>query len=226
MSDLAPQCVGIIMDGNRRWAREHDLPFFEGHRKGLNNFEDIACAVRDRGVTHLVVYALSTENWNRTEKEVAVLLELFRTAITDAFERLQKDGARLHFIGDLSRFPQDIVDGMHRLESESKSHDDFHVWVCASYGGRLEIEESIRSLVASGEEVSEDALRTHMWSAGMPDPDLIIRTGGERRLSNFLLWQSAYTELFFVDTYWPAFTLEELEVILDAYAKRDRRYGT
>ena len=215
----------MIMDGNRRWAKERGLPTLEGHKKGLGNFDEAARWVRDAGVKHLVVYALSTENWNRSEEEVTYLLDLFKTAVRDAFERLHKEGARVHFIGDLSRFPESLQKSFKELEEKSKEHDDYHVWVCLSYGGRLEIEEAVKSLVQSGEEVTQESVRSHMWSVGMPDPDLIIRTGGEKRLSNFLLWQGAYSELIFSDTYWPAFTKEELEAILEEYSNRERRYG-
>jgi len=225
MNEKVPQCVGVIMDGNRRWAREQELPTFEGHKKGMGNFDVIAHAARDFGVKHFVVYALSTENWNRSKEEVSYLMELFETTINDAFLRLKEEGARLHFIGDLSRFPKKIEDGMRKLEEETKERDDFHVWICASYGGRLEIVEAAKELAKSGEEITEQSLQAHMWSTGMPDPDIIIRTGGAQRLSNFLLWQSAYAELFFTDTYWPAFTKDDLQDILQQYTERERRYG-
>lgn len=222
----APHCIGIIMDGNRRWAREHGLPTLEGHKKGLGNFDSAARWVREAGVKHLAIYALSTENWNRSEDEVSYLLELFDSAIHDAFGRLEEEGVRLHFVGDLSRFPNELQEKFKTLEEKSAKHSDFHVWICASYGGRLEVLEAARVLQERGEEVTEESLRSAMWSAGMPDPDLIIRTGGEKRLSNFLLWQAAYSELFFSDTYWPGFSNEELEAILEEYASRERRYGT
>ena len=225
MNKKTPQCVGIIMDGNRRWAKEKNLPSLEGHKKGLGNFDTVAHAARELGVKHFVVYMLSTENWNRAETEVSYLMELFQTAINDAFNRLKQEGTRLHFIGDLSRFPVDIQKNIKKLEDETKEYDDFHVWICASYGGRLEIIEAVKKLTDKGQAVTEESLKENMWSAGMPDPDIIIRTGGEKRLSNFLLWQSAYAELFFTDTYWPAFTKEELQDILEQYAQRDRRYG-
>tara|TARA_B100000745_G_scaffold110507_1_gene70936 strand:+ start:2325 stop:2975 length:651 start_codon:yes stop_codon:yes gene_type:complete len=215
----------MIMDGNRRWARERGLPTLEGHKKGLGNFDKMTHWVRDAGAKHLVVYALSTENWNRSEKEVSYLMDLFQTAINDAFERLQEEGVRLHFVGDLARFPQKLQENFARIEKESEGNDDFHVWICASYGGRLEITRAAKDLADKGEKVTEDSLRDAMWSAGMPDPDIIIRTGGEKRLSNFLLWQAAYSELFFSDTYWPSFTQEELHAILKEYAERERRYG-
>ena len=221
-----PNCIGIIMDGNRRWARERNLPTLEGHKKGLGNFDKVAHWVRDAGIAHLAVYALSTENWNRSKEEVAYLLELFDSAIGDAFGRLRDEGVRLHFVGDLERFPEKLREKFAKLEAESAEHDEFHVWICASYGGRLEITQAARDVANKGENITEESLRSAMWSAGMPDPDLIIRTGGEKRLSNFLLWQAAYAELFFTDTYWPAFTQEELQAILNEYAQRERRYGT
>jgi len=225
MDKKIPHCIGIIMDGNRRWAREQGLSTFEGHKKGLGSFDNVAHWVRDEGIKHLAVYALSTENWNRSEKEVAYLLELFKTAVHDAFERIAKEKGRIHFVGDMSRFPEDLQKQFKELEEKTKEYDDFHVWICASYGGRLEMEEAIKKLVASGEEVTQESIRENMWSAGMPDPDIIIRTGGEKRLSNFLLWQCAYAELFFPETYWPAFTKEELQAILEEYSNRERRHG-
>jgi len=225
MNKKTPRCIGMIMDGNRRWAREQGLETFEGHKKGLGNFDKVAHWVRDEGVKHLAVYALSTENWNRSEKEVTYLLKLFKTAVKDAFERLAEEKARLHFVGDMSRFPESLQKQFQELEEKTKEHDDFHVWICASYSGRLEIEEAIKSLIKSGDEVTQETIRKHMWSADMPDPDIIIRTGGEKRLSNFLLWQSEYSELFFPETYWPAFTKEELQAILEEYSNRERRHG-
>ncbi|QSH39124.1 di-trans,poly-cis-decaprenylcistransferase [Candidatus Kaiserbacteria bacterium] len=225
MEQKTPQCVGVIMDGNRRWAKEQGLPSLEGHKKGLGNFDTIAHAAHELGIKHFAVYMLSTENWNRAEAEVSYLMELFQTAINDAFARLKDEGARLHFIGDMTRFPNDIQKNLEKLEDETKENDDFHVWICASYGGRLEIIEAVKKLIENEDEVTEDTLKSHMWSVGMPDPDIIIRTGGEKRLSNFLLWQGAYAELFFTDTYWPAFTKQELQDILEQYAQRDRRYG-
>jgi undecaprenyl diphosphate synthase len=225
MIEHIPHCIGIIMDGNRRWAREQGLPTLEGHKKGLGNFDRMARWVRDAGAKHLAVYALSTENWNRSKNEVSYLMDLFQTAIGDAFEGLQKDGVRLHFVGDLSRFPEKLQENFVRLETESAGHDEFHVWICASYGGRLEVTHAAKLLAEKGKVVTEGSLRAAMWSRGMPDPDIIIRTGGEKRLSNFLLWQAAYSELFFSDTYWPAFTRDELHAILKEYAERERRYG-
>lgn len=213
------------MDGNRRWAKEQGLPSMEGHRKGLVNFDTIVRAAKELGVEHFAVYTLSTENWNRSEEEVSYLMKLFETAINDAFERFKSEGSRLHFVGDLSRFPKNIQENFKRLEEETKNNTEFHVWVCASYGGRLEILEAVKKLNEEGGEITEETLKNNMWSVGMPDPDIIIRTGGEKRLSNFLLWQSAYTELFFTDTYWPAFTKDELQDILEQYAQRERRYG-
>lgn len=225
MKTHTPYCLGIIMDGNRRWAKEHNLPTFEGHTKGLGNFDHAARWARDAGIKHLVVYALSTENWNRSEEEVAHLMEIFRSAMNDAFKRIKEEKGRLHFIGDIDRFPKDIAENMRQLETDTQEHDDFHVWVCASYGGRMEIVRAAEKLRAQGVEITDDSLRSTLWSAEMPDPDLIIRSGGEKRLSNFLTWQGVYAELVFSDTYWPAFTQEEFQAILEQYGSRERRYG-
>ncbi len=213
------------MDGNRRWAREQGLAAVRGHQHGLDTLEHTAQWVREAGVKHLAVFALSTENWQRSNEEVHALLGLFRHALKDALERLAQEGVRLHFIGDLQQFPDDISDAMRRIEKESSEYDDFHLWICASYGGQREIVAAAQAAQAAGEDVTAATLRAHLWSANLPDPDIIIRTGGEHRLSGFLLWHSAYAELFFPEVYWPAFTQEDLHRILNEYEQRERRYG-
>ena len=225
MTHTAPACIGIIIDGNRRWAKEQGLPTLLGHQKGFENLVQAVRWVRDAKIQHLAVYAFSTENWNREQAEVEHLMDLIDKATHTAFEDLKKEGMQLHFVGDFSRLSQKTQERIATLEKESAQHDGFHLWICLSYSGRLEIERAVQSLIDSGEGVTQETLRAHMWSAGMPDPDLIIRTGGDQRLSNFLLWQAAYAELFFTPTYWPAFTKEELHTILADYAQRERRYG-
>jgi undecaprenyl diphosphate synthase len=224
MPDKVPTCIGIIMDGNRRWARERGLPTLEGHRQGYDKLKDVAKWAHDAGIKHLVVYALSTENWNRSEEEVNYLMDLFRTMVEDGVESLKKQNARARFVGDLARFPDDIRQRMAEINAED-TQAELDVWISASYGGRLEITEAARTLQKNGYEITEENIRKHMWTAGMPDPDLIIRTSGEQRLSNFLIWQAAYAELFFTDTYWPAFTKDEFNAILKAYVTRERRFG-
>ncbi len=214
------------MDGNRRWARERGLPTLEGHRKGYQKLKQVMEWCRDAGVTHLVVYALSTENWNRAKEEVSYLMDLFRTTITTEMKHLQKEGVAVHFAGDLSRFPEDLQEQMSAVHEANKRNASSHLWIAGGYGGRPEILEAVNKIIAEGiTQVDERTFASRLWTSGMPDPDIIVRTGGEKRLSNFLPWQSVYSELFFVDTYWPAFSKREFDSILRAYARRERRMG-
>ena len=221
----APQCIGIILDGNRRWAKEHDLPTLQGHTKGYENV--LACMrwVRDRGVKHLVVYAFSTENWKRTEEEVSYLMEIAHQALLHDAPKLSQEGFSIRFVGDRSLLKIDMQESMRRVEEDTSASDALTLWVCLSYGARAEIVAAAHAMVQKGLVITEEALREHFWSADMPDPDLIIRTGGEKRLSNFLLWQAAYSELFFIEPRWPDFTEEHLKSILEEYAVRVRRFG-
>ena len=225
MSEQKPvQCIGIILDGNRRWAKERGLPKLEGHRRGFENLKEVARLVRDRSIPHLAVYAFSTENWNRAPEEVEYLMDIFRRAIKESREELGKEGVRVRFIGQRERFAEDMQKGMTETEEKTAHNDRLTLWICLSYGGRAEIAAAARSAAAAG-DITEETLRAHMWSAGMPDPDIIIRTSGEQRLSNFLLWQAAYSELFFVKEHWPAFAAEVLDRVLAEYAERERRHG-
>lgn len=218
-------CIGIILDGNRRWAKEKGLPTLEGHRRGFELLKDAARWVRDRGIPHLAVFAFSTENWNRTKEEVSYLMDIFRDAIRDSAEELGKEGIRVRFIGERERFPDDIKKGIAQAEEETKGNTKMTLWICLSYGARAEIVAAAQAASAHDGLLTEELLRQHFWSADMPDPDIIIRTGGARRLSNFLLWQAAYSELFFVDPYWPDFSQKILDEVLDEYTERERRMG-
>jgi undecaprenyl diphosphate synthase len=223
MSNKAPvQCIGIILDGNRRWARERNLPTLEGHRQGFERLKDAARWVRDRNIPHLVVFAFSTENWKRSEEEVAYLMDIFREAIRAAQEELGKEGVRVRFIGERERFANDIQQGMREAEEKTMGNNAMSLWICLSYGGRAEI---VAAAKVAGNDITEESLRAHMWSAEMPDPDIVIRTSGEQRLSNFLLWQAAYSELFFIQPHWPDFSEALLDAVLGEYAERERRHG-
>ncbi len=225
-TSVTPTCIGVIMDGNRRWAREQGLPTLEGHRRGYKKSKQVMGWCKDAGVTHLVVYALSTENWNRAKEEVSYLMDLFRTLLTAEVDSLQREGVAVHFSGDLTRFPDDLQEMMNSVHVKNKKASQYHLWIAGSYGGRPEILEAVNKIIAEGvTQVDEKTFASRLWTAGMPDPDIIIRTGGEKRLSNFLPWQSVYSELFFVDTYWPAFSKREFDTILRAYARRERRLG-
>lgn len=217
-------CVGIIMDGNRRWAKAKGLPSLEGHRAGAEKFKDVVRLVRSNDIKHFVVYGFSTENWNREPSEVAYLMDLFREALQKEMSELGKENVRVRFIGQRERFSDDLQQAMNTVEKETAQNDAITLWICFSYGGRAEIVAAAQAAAKSG-EITEESLRAHMWSAEMPDPDIIIRTGGEKRLSGFLMWQSIYSELFFTDTLWPDFTKEEFDAILAEFATRERRNG-
>lgn len=220
-----PECIGIILDGNRRWARERGLPTLVGHKKGFEKLIEVVRWVRDAGVKHLAVYAFSTENWNRSKEEVSYLMELYLKMAQTQTRELAKEGARVRFIGELHRFSPEIQKSIAETHVMSESNSDFTVWVCLSYGGRAEIVAAAQALQKEGKEITEESLHDAMWSAEMPDPDIIIRTSGEHRLSGFLTWGSIYSELFFVAPHWPAFSKEDLQTVLKEYNERERRHG-
>ena len=220
-----PACIGIIMDGNRRWAKAKGLSTLQGHRTGSDKLKETVRFVRAHGIKHLAVYAFSTENWNREPSEVAYLIDLFHKLIQKEMNELGKEGVRVRFAGQRENFSADLQRAMNDIEKETLQNDAITLWVCLSYGSRAEIVAAARSTVAAGEEITENVLARHLWTAEMPDPDIIIRTGGVMRLSNFLLWQAAYSELFFSDTLWPDFSREEFDSILAQFAARERRHG-
>ncbi len=221
-----PRSIGIIMDGNRRWAKVKGLPTLEGHRAGYDKLRDVVSWCRNAGVHALTVYAFSTENWNRSEEEVGYLMNLLRTVVGDMAKEAKENDTRLLFVGDRTRFAQDIVTLLNDAEALTHECKKFTLGVCLSYGGRAEIIDAIRR-IPEGERVtmSEEAFSKLLWTKEIPDPDLIIRTSGEERLSNFLTWQSIYSELFFTETLWPDFSQEELEMIFTNFTLRERRRG-
>lgn len=222
------QCVGFIMDGNRRWAKAHNLPSLEGHARGYKTFKEMIRVVNEAKIPHMVCYAFSTENWKRAEKEVSYLMQLLEQGIKDFIHESTKGEKRinLRIIGQTDRLPETLQVVLHHAESKNHSEAELTVWIALSYGGRAEIVEAVNRVMLSGEKVTEDTFSNFLWTAGMPDPDLIIRTSGEIRTSNFLLWQSAYSELFFTETLWPDFGETEFQSILEEYGKRQRRRGT
>ena len=222
----APACIGIILDGNRRWAKERGLPTLEGHRRGFENLRPIVLAARDFGITHVIVYAFSTENWNRSKDEVSYLMGIFENMAHESLSQLSEEGVAVRFAGQRERFSENLQSAMQRAEAGSPAHPRITLWICLSYGGKAEIVLAAQKAAESGTAITEESLSRFLWTAGMPDPDLIIRTGGEQRLSNFLLWQAAYSEFFFLKTYWPAFTSGDLKNILEEYSQRERRMGT
>lgn len=221
-----PACIGVIMDGNRRWAIERNLPTLEGHRRGYGKFKELARWAKDAGVKTLIVYALSTENWNRSQEEVSYILNLFRTVLKEEIEELVNDNVRIIFAGNLSRFPEDLQAMMREAEANTKNNTAYTLVIAASYGGRAEIVDTMNRLLQEGKSsVSEKEFSAHLWTKDVPDPDLIIRAGGEQRLSNFLPYQSVYSELYFSKTYWPDFSKEEFFEIIGNYQRCSRRMG-
>lgn len=216
------------MDGNGRWAERQGLPVAEGHRAGTRALRRTVEAAIDLGLETLVVYAFSTENWSRPPGEVVALMDIFGETIERELPDLVRQGVRTRFIGRRDRASHGLQEQMARLEEETAGNDRLNLWVALDYGGRAEIVEAARRLVESGIEsaaIDENVLRANLYAPELPDPDLLIRTSGELRISNFLLWQLAYSELAFVDTLWPDFGHAELEQALAAYAQRRRRFG-
>jgi undecaprenyl diphosphate synthase len=217
------------MDGNGRWAAARGLPVAEGHREGARALRRTVEAAIDLGVRSLAVYAFSTENWARPPDEVESIMELMDETIDRELPDLARQGVRTRFVGRRDRVPEALRAKMAALEEETAVNERLLLWIAFDYGSRAELVEAARKLVAEGvapDDVSEEALAERLFAPELPDPDLVIRTSGELRLSNFLLWQSAYAELVFTDTYWPDFGEAELRGALDEYARRGRRFGS
>jgi undecaprenyl diphosphate synthase len=222
--DIA-RSVAIILDGNARWARQRNLPIAEGHREGTKALRRTVEAAIDLGVEALTVYAFSTENWNRPPDEVEALMEIFEETIERELPDLCRQGVRTRFIGRRDRAPEELREKMEALEAETARNTRLDLWIAFDYGGRDELVNAARSIVEDGlsaDEVDEAAITARLTA---PEPDLLIRTSGELRISNFLLWQLAYAELVFVDTWWPDFGEHELRAALEDYARRRRRFG-
>lgn len=227
-----PRHVAIIMDGNGRWAQKRGLPRKMGHVEGCKVVEQTVEDAARLGIEYLTVYAFSTENWKRSEDEVGALMKLFRFYMVKLLKIAKENNVRVKMIGERSRFPEDIIAGINRLETETVQNTGLTFVIAVNYGSRDEIRrgmtrmaEDVKAGKLQPNDVTENTIAGYLDTAGMPDPDLLIRTSGELRLSNFLLWQCAYTELYVTDTYWPDFNKEELIRGIEAYNKRDRRYG-
>jgi len=223
-----PRSVAIILDGNSRWAAARGLPTAEGHRAGTRALRRTVEAAIELGIGSLTVYAFSTENWLRPDDEVEDLMEIFGETIERELPDLAAQGVRTRFIGRRDRAPEWLQQAMAHLERETADKERLDLWIAFDYGGRAEIVEAVKRLLANGasaEGLDEEAFARYLYAPELPDPDLLIRTSGELRISNFLLWQLAYAELIFVDTLWPDFGEEHLREALDAYAGRRRRFG-
>jgi undecaprenyl diphosphate synthase len=222
------RAVAIIMDGNGRWARNRGLPIAEGHRAGSRALRPVVEAAIDLGVRSLVVYAFSTENWSRPPDEVDALMDTFRETIDRELQDLAREGVRTRFVGRRDRAPVELQHKMAELEAATADKNRLQLWIAFDYGGRAEIVEAARRALEAGvpsELLDEDRFASFLYEPEMPDPDLLIRTSGELRISNFLLWQLAYAELVFVDKLWPDFSGDDLRAALEDYASRRRRFG-
>ena len=226
-----PNHIAIILDGNGRWAKKRGMPRSFGHVKGCENLEDICEVAKELGVKYLTVYAFSTENWKRSKEEVDGLMKLFRNYLKKCSKISQKNNLRVKVIGDITAFESDIQESIEKLEDFSKDFTDLHFQIALNYGSRDEITRAVNRMLEDQKAgkletpVSEDTISGYLDTAGLPDPDLMIRTSGELRLSNYLLWQLAYSEFYFTDVPWPDFKKEELVKAIEKYNERDRRYG-
>ena len=220
-----PQHIAIVMDGNGRWATKRFLPRIAGHQQGVKSLRRCVKACADRGVKVLTVFAFSSENWNRPKEEVSGLMDLLALALSREVPDLLADGVRLCFVGDRASLSPKVQAGLLEAERLTVGNTRLMLNVCFNYGGRWDIAQAAASLVAQGESITEMSLDRAMSMAHVPDPDLLIRTGGEQRISNFLLWQVAYSELFFSDKWWPDFDEKALDEALNAYRSRERRFG-
>jgi undecaprenyl diphosphate synthase len=217
--------VGIIMDGNRRWAKKNNLPIKSGHEAGYENFKKIVKFASSLDIKFLTVYAFSTENWSRPKDQVDELIELMDKISQTNFSELKEQNASVRILGDLSRYPKVIQSRIKKAVKETKKNSGIVVNIALSYGGRDEIVRAVNKIVSKGEEINELAINSNLDTASIPEPDIILRTGGVKRLSNFLCWQGTYSELFFVDTLWPDFTEAQFLEIIEDYKLRERRYG-
>ncbi|HIR86393.1 MAG TPA: isoprenyl transferase [Candidatus Limivicinus faecipullorum] len=226
-----PRHIAIILDGNGRWAKKRGLPRTAGHMAGAETFRRIATYCRSIGVEYLTVYAFSTENWKRPEEEVGTIMKLLWRYLDEAIRTMEKDHIRMKVFGELARLSPQLREMVDRTDEISQHYQGFQANICLNYGGRDEIIHAARRYArdyAEGKvqgELSEEQFGGYLYSAGIPDPDLLIRPGGEMRISNFLLWQCAYAEFYFTDVLWPDFTPEELDKAIAEFNRRDRRYG-
>lgn len=227
-----PNHVAIILDGNGRWAKAKGLPRTAGHVQGAKTVEQICEDAYNMGIQYLTIYAFSTENWTRPDSEVTTLMNLLRNYMKNSIKRAQKNNMCVRVIGDKTRLAEDLQASIAKLEQATKDNTGLHFQIAINYGGRDEMRRAVTKLaekVAAGilkpEEITEDSIAAQLDTAGLPDPDLLIRTSGEQRISNFLLWQTSYAELYFTSVLWPDFDKNELAKAVEAYQKRDRRYG-
>lgn len=220
--------IAIIMDGNRRWAKERSLPSMVGHKKGVEALKNTLRACNDFGVKYLTVYAFSTENWNRKQDEVDYLMELVAITLTNELAEMHNEGVQIRFIGDLSRFSDKLQKILANAVETTKNNTGVVLQIALNYGARDELTKAVKNIVASGikaEDVTPDVISKHLYTAGVPDPDMLVRTGGEQRISNYLLWQIAYSEIIIESEFWPEFGKDLLAKSIQEFGRRQRRYG-
>lgn len=220
--------VAIIMDGNRRWAKERNLPTAYGHKKGVESLKNILRACNDFGIEYLTVYAFSTENWKRTQEEVNFLMDLISVTLSNELEEMHKENVQIHFIGDLTRLSDKLQKTLQNATDKTKNNDGVKLQIAINYGARDELVNAVKQIVKSdinAEDITAETISKYLYTSNIPDPDLLIRTGGEKRISNYLLWQIAYSEVIIFDTYWPDFGKQELNNAIEEFVKRQRRYG-
>jgi undecaprenyl diphosphate synthase len=220
-----PRHLGIIMDGNRRWAREKGLPLLEGHRQGAEVLKKIAIAAKGKGIKILTFFCFSTENWQRPKNEVDYLMDLVHEYFLSGIEKLKNENIKIKVIGQKDKLPKKIIADIARTEKETENYSGMTLNLALSYGGRAEIVDAVKNIIKSGidpEKITEETIKENLWTS---DVDLVIRTGGEQRLSGFLLWQAAYSEFLFVNKFWPDFSEADLDAALADYANRQRRFG-
>ena len=230
MMKSIPEHIAIIMDGNGRWAKKRFLPRFMGHQKGVKMVKKIVSHCAELGVTSLTLFAFSTENWKRPQEEVSQLMRLFLSALQREVQKLNENNVQLKIIGDVSKFDPEIIEHIQKAEAATAQNTGLKLNIAANYGGRWDIVQAVKAWqVAHPEEsvehLTEEALSQFVCLAEQPEPDLLIRTGGEQRISNFLIWQLAYTELYFTDTLWPNFDEKQLDLAIESFNQRERRFG-
>lgn len=231
-AERLPKHVAVIMDGNGRWAKLHGMPRFMGHRRGVDTLKDLLRCCRDWGIAALTVYAFSSENWGRPLEEVNFLMTLFERVLRQELQEMMEENVRINFVGNLESLPKSLQEEIGRSVENTRNNKGIHFTIATNYGGRQEIVQACRAIVEQvqqgliqPEQIDEALFERHLYTSEVGDPDLLIRTSGEMRLSNFLLWQVAYSELYVTETLWPDFNREEFHYALRSYQKRERRFG-
>ena len=225
---IVPRHLGIIPDGNRRWAKLNGKPSLEGHRQGMNVAKKIAIAAFDEGIEYFTMYAFSTENWKRTEEEVGYLMELFFNLVVNEFGELEERGVRFQLLGSRKELSKRILKALEDAEERTKDYPNGTLSLCLNYGGEQELVDAVAAIIASGvapNDVTKELIEAHLYGTNIPPVDMVIRTSSEHRTSGFMLWRSAYAEYFFINKLWPDYTAEDLRHALAEYARRNRRFG-